>query len=119
MFDSVNVSFACALTALVALTHSTGELHGFPIGFRTRRRPASRQLQQSVERLIHAAKRIRLMIDPLAPEHQELLDIIDGLFMRLCTAPAGTAQQDKRAEVAKRIVTLGLTVIRLLAPRGA
>jgi formyltetrahydrofolate hydrolase len=76
----------------------------------------------SFGRLIYTANKIRLMINPLESEHQELIQIIEGLFVRFRTAPADQDLQAEGLEIVKQIVTMSLTIIRrewLLVQRGA
>jgi hypothetical protein len=73
----------------------------------------------TLARLVCMASRIGSMIDPLRPEHQELLEMIDSLLLRLRLMPGARNQGCESTAIVKRVVTIGLTIIWLLARRDA
>jgi hypothetical protein len=66
----------------------------------------------SFGRLVYTANKIRLMVNPVERDHQELLGLINGLLLRFRTA---SAEDDLLAEgqaIVERIVTMSLAIIR-------
>jgi len=66
----------------------------------------------SFEKLIYTANKIRLMINPLEPEHQRLLEVMNGLLVRFRTASSADELQSEGQEIVGRIVTMSVEIIR-------
>lgn len=73
---------------------------------------AESEFLHSHERLVSTANRIRVMINPLGPDHQKLLDIMDGLSVCRRTAPSGHDLQGEGAEVVRQLATMSVATIR-------
>lgn len=74
------------------------------------------------ERLVVTATKIRLMVNPLEDEHQELLAVMEGLLTMLRTAaPTGDVQPEAEA-AGRRIIGMSHAILRrewLRVQRGA
>jgi hypothetical protein len=66
----------------------------------------------SFGRLVYTANKIRLMINPLEREHQELLELINGLLRRFRTASADDDLQTEGQAIVEQIVAMSVAVIR-------
>jgi hypothetical protein len=66
----------------------------------------------SFEKLIYTANKIRLMINPLEHQHQELLEVMNGLLVRFRTASAEDDLQSEGQEIVGQIVTMSVEIIR-------
>jgi hypothetical protein len=66
----------------------------------------------SFGRLVYTANKIRLMINPLEREHQELLELINGLLRRFRTASADDDLQAEGQAIVEQIVAMSVAVIR-------
>jgi hypothetical protein len=66
----------------------------------------------SFGRLVYTANKIRLMINPLEREHQELLELINGLLRRFRTASADDDLQAEGHAIVEQIVAMSVAVIR-------
>ena len=73
---------------------------------------AESQFLASFEKLIYTANKIRLMINPLEHEHQELLELMNGLLVRFRTASAEDDLQSEGQEIVGQIVTMSVEIIR-------
>jgi hypothetical protein len=73
---------------------------------------AESQFLSSFEKLIYTANKIRLMINPLEHEHQELLEVMNGLLVRFRTASAEDDLQSEGVEIVGQIVTMSVAIIR-------
>jgi hypothetical protein len=72
-------------------------------------------------KLVYSASKIRLMVNPLEREHQELLGALGRVFDRLRTAASHEDLQREGVEIVNEIVTRSLVIIRrewLLVQRG-
>ena len=66
----------------------------------------------SFGRLVYTANKIRLMINPHEREHQELLELINGLLRRFRTASADDDLQAEGQGIVEQIVAMSVAVIR-------
>ena len=66
----------------------------------------------SWEKLIYTANKIRLMINPLEHEHQELLEVMNGLLVRFRTASAEDQLQSEGQKIVAQIVTMSVEIVR-------
>jgi hypothetical protein len=73
---------------------------------------AEPEFLQSFGRLVYTANKIRLMINPLEREHQELLELINDLLRRFRTASAEDDLQAEGQAIVERMVTMSLDIIR-------
>jgi hypothetical protein len=74
--------------------------------------PAQREVIERFERLVFTSTKIRLMINPLEHEHQELLKVIGALLMRFRTASITDDVQAEADATVQRIVDISLNIIR-------
>jgi type III secretory pathway component EscS len=63
-------------------------------------------------RLIYTANKIRLMVNPLEPDHQRLLKLLNGMLVRLKTAPDGNDLQDEGLQMVDQVIAVSLTIVR-------
>ncbi|MFZ6644622.1 hypothetical protein ACO0LO_02810 [Undibacterium sp. TJN25] len=63
-------------------------------------------------KLIYSANKIRLMTNPTEPQHQQLLEIIDGMFVLLRTAAPDRDLQHEGQEIVCQIVSMSVSIIR-------
>jgi hypothetical protein len=73
---------------------------------------AESEFLRSFGKLVYTANKIRLMINPLERDHQELLEIIDRMFERFRTAPPNHDLQSEGQEIVRQIVSMSLAIIR-------
>jgi hypothetical protein len=83
---------------------------------------AEPEFLNSFGRLVYTANKIRLMINPIKREQQELLELINGLLRRFRSASSEDDLQGEGQEIVGQIVTMSAPIIRrewLRVQRGA